>query len=39
MHAAAGRPVWLRQDEGDVVAGIDDARKRRGGKLRSAGED
>jgi hypothetical protein len=39
MHAAAGWPIWLRQDEGDVVAGIDHARKRRGGKLRGAGED
>jgi hypothetical protein len=39
MHAAAGRPIWLREDEGDVVTCINDARKRRSGKLRSAGED
>jgi hypothetical protein len=39
MHAAAGRPVRLRQDEDDVVAGVNQARERRGGELGSAGED
>ena len=38
-HAAAGRPVGLRQNERDVVAGVQQARQRARGELGRAGED
>jgi hypothetical protein len=38
-HAAAGRPVGLRQDQRNVVAGLTQARQRPLGEWRGAGED
>ena len=39
LQAAAGGPVGLRQDQRDVVAGVEQARQRARGELGRAGED
>jgi hypothetical protein len=39
VHAAPRWPVGLRQDQRNVVAGIDEPRERGRGELGRAGED
>jgi hypothetical protein len=39
VHAATRRPVGLRQDQCDVMAGVDKARERDRGELGRTGED
>jgi hypothetical protein len=39
LHAAAGRPIRLREHQRDLVAGVQQARQRPLGEWRGGGED